>query len=63
MYVGVPAYCIDPFPRSAYKINTVKHEKNYTTYNKFSKSKIADFNFETVSNQDIMTLDISMDDA
>jgi len=43
MYVGVPAYCIDPFPRSAY-IETLNISTK--TYIKFGQTKITNLHCE-----------------
>lgn len=59
--VGVPAYCIDPLPRSAYKNLSVKIKQN--TYHKFSQAKIANFDIHSFVDKNIMAFYISMHDT
>lgn len=66
MYVGVPAYCIEPLPISAYQKNKIiKNVTNFTpyTYREFSETKIADLDVEVAVNEHIVTLDVPMDDS
>ncbi len=59
MKLGVPANCIEPFPKSAYK-RTNMLERVSVTYFEASKTKVTDLDLVGAGNENVLTLNVSV---